>query len=234
VCVEIYTNINIYTHTYTYTWIYKYIHTYIYIYIYKYADTQRHIGKCSICIHLHINMDIHKSIYKHINSHINMNIYMDIKYTQYIKQVIPASIFSMLFLNTHIHTHAHTHTHTHIYIARYGNVCTGWRRPIGCLKLQVIFRKRATNYRALLRKITYKDKASYGSSPPCTYTQAHPLSLFLSHTNTQSTSPISHRHSTWKIVGVLLPEYCTAMERLVVVDMNARSTPPIQPSSSGS
>ena len=26
---------------------------------------------------------------------------------------------------------------------------TGWRRPIGCLKLQVIFRKRATNYRAL-------------------------------------------------------------------------------------
>ena len=45
---------------------------------------------------------------------------------------------------------------------------TGWRRPIGCLKLQVIFRKRATNHRALLRKMTYKDKASYGSSPPCT------------------------------------------------------------------
>ena len=44
---------------------------------------------------------------------------------------------------------------------------TGWRRPIGCLKLQVIFRKRATEYRALLRKMTYKDKASYDSSPPC-------------------------------------------------------------------
>jgi len=43
--------------------------------------------------------------------------------------------------------------------------CTGWRRPIGFLKLQVIFRKRATNYRALLRKMTYEDKASYGSSP---------------------------------------------------------------------
>jgi len=28
---------------------------------------------------------------------------------------------------------------------------SGWRRPIGCLKLQVIFRKRATNYRPLLR-----------------------------------------------------------------------------------
>jgi len=44
---------------------------------------------------------------------------------------------------------------------------TGWRRPIGCLKLQVILRKRATNYRAFFRKMTYKDKASYGSSPPC-------------------------------------------------------------------
>ena len=45
---------------------------------------------------------------------------------------------------------------------------TGWRRLIGCLKLQVIFRKRATNYRALLRKMTYEDKASYDSTPPCT------------------------------------------------------------------
>jgi len=43
---------------------------------------------------------------------------------------------------------------------------TGWRRPIGCLKLQVIFHKRAPNYRALLQKMTYKDKASYRSSPP--------------------------------------------------------------------
>jgi len=45
--------------------------------------------------------------------------------------------------------------------------CTGWRRLIGCLKLQVIFRKRATNYRAFLRKMTYEDKASYDSTPPC-------------------------------------------------------------------
>jgi len=47
---------------------------------------------------------------------------------------------------------------------------TGWRRLIGCLKLQVIFRKRATNYRALLREKTYKDKASCDSTPPCTDT----------------------------------------------------------------
>jgi len=45
--------------------------------------------------------------------------------------------------------------------------CTGWRRVIGCLKLQVTFRKRATNYRALLRKMTGRDKACYDSTPPC-------------------------------------------------------------------
>ena len=33
--------------------------------------------------------------------------------------------------------------------------------------LQVSFCKRAIIYRALLRKISYEDKASYGSSPPC-------------------------------------------------------------------
>ena len=31
----------------------------------------------------------------------------------------------------------------------------------------VHFSKRATYYRALFRRITHKDKASYGSSPPC-------------------------------------------------------------------
>jgi len=39
-------------------------------------------------------------------------------------------------------------------------------KPIGCLELHVIFRKRATNCRALLRKMTYKDRVSHGSSLP--------------------------------------------------------------------
>jgi len=34
-------------------------------------------------------------------------------------------------------------------------------------KLQSIFHKRATKYRSLLRKMTYKDKGSYESSPHC-------------------------------------------------------------------
>jgi len=54
----------------------------------------------------------------------------------------------------------------HVYIMR---TSTGWRRLIGSPKLQIIFHKRATKYRSLLRKMTYEDKGSYESSPPCIY-----------------------------------------------------------------
>jgi len=43
---------------------------------------------------------------------------------------------------------------------------TGQRRYIGCLNLQVSFRKRSTHHRALLREMTSKDKAFYASLPP--------------------------------------------------------------------
>jgi len=54
-----------------------------------------------------------------------------------------------------------------VCIHTYTYFNTGWRRLIGSPKLQIIFHKRATKYRSLLRKITYKDKGSYESSPPC-------------------------------------------------------------------
>jgi len=66
---------------------------------------------------------------------------------------------------------AHLCCMTHSYVWHDSFICvtrlTEWRRPTGCLKLQVIFRQRTTNYRSLLQKMTYKDKASYGSSPSC-------------------------------------------------------------------
>jgi len=67
------------------------------------------------------------------------------------------------------HTNTHKHTHTLTYHLQRLLYATGWRVPIGCLKLNFTFRNRATNYRPLLPKTTYKDKASYGSSPPCNY-----------------------------------------------------------------
>jgi len=45
---------------------------------------------------------------------------------------------------------------------------TGWLRCIGCLKLQSLPEKRATNYGAISREMTYENKATYASSPPCT------------------------------------------------------------------
>ena len=48
---------------------------------------------------------------------------------------------------------------------------TGWRICIGCLRLQISFRKRAIKYRALLRKMTHKDKVSYASLPPCRHSR---------------------------------------------------------------
>jgi len=47
------------------------------------------------------------------------------------------------------------------------DLVTAWRRLIGSPKLQIIFHKGATKYRALLRRMTYRDKGSYESSPPC-------------------------------------------------------------------
>ena len=47
---------------------------------------------------------------------------------------------------------------------------TGWRRCIGCLNSQVSFRKRATNHRALLQKMTYEAKGTYASSQPISAT----------------------------------------------------------------
>jgi len=61
----------------------------------------------------------------------------------------------------------------HVCSSRHAHITRGttqWPRPIACLDLQVIFRKRASNYRALLRKMPCKDKASYGST-----TTRHPM-----------------------------------------------------------
>ena len=58
-------------------------------------------------------------------------------------------------------------THPSSFVAIDTHSTIGWRRPIGCLKLQVFFRKRATNYGALLQKTIHKDKASHDSTPPC-------------------------------------------------------------------
>jgi len=58
---------------------------------------------------------------------------------------------------------------SHIWMRKFARrqLGTGWRRLMGSPKLQIIFHKRATKYRSRLREMTYEDKGSYESSPPC-------------------------------------------------------------------
>jgi len=64
---------------------------------------------------------------------------------------------------------------------------TVWRRPIGCLKSQVICCKRASNHRALLHKMTSKDKASCDSTPLCIMRYLHSYILPQLHMITATT-----------------------------------------------
>jgi len=67
---------------------------------------------------------------------------------------------------THMSESSHTYewVMSHIWVS---HVAAGQQRCRGCLELQISFRKRATNHWALVRKMTSKGKASYGSSPSC-------------------------------------------------------------------
>ena len=62
----------------------------------------------------------------------------------------------------------HIITHYALNVLPHDNstdaIDTGWRWPMGYLNWQVVFRKKATDYKALLRKMTCKDNASCGSS----------------------------------------------------------------------
>jgi len=80
----------------------------------------------------------------------------------------------------------------HIYTLHtypIGKATTGWRRLIGSPKLQIISHKRATKYRSLLQKMTYEDKGSYESSPPCTVKKDR---LHPTHWNTENIPTPQH------------------------------------------
>ena len=75
-----------------------------------------------------------------------------------------AEVISWLCV-TRTHAHAHTHTHTHTHTQTRTHMLLNTQK---IYTLQVSFSKRAMSCGTLSRKITYKDKASYASSLPCT------------------------------------------------------------------
>ena len=70
------------------------------------------------------------------------------------------------------------------------DILTEWSRCIGCVKLQVSFRKRAHTFRAFWRKMMYKDKASYDATPPC-----------------------KRNHTKYRLVRSVCPEFATHVSK---------------------
>ena len=67
----------------------------------------------------------------------------------------------------------------YIHISRHSNTAHDMCYRVAKLHsmtymLQIFFNTIANNYRSLLRKMTCKDKESYGSLPPCNSRQVDP------------------------------------------------------------
>ena len=105
-------------------------------------------------------------------------------------------------MHAHTYTKTNTHTHTQENVKQINTkVCTGWRRLIGSPKLQIIFHKRATKYRSLLRKMTYKDKDRMSLRHPvghmrlytCKYTHTYTYTCTYIHKD-KHTHAHTHAH----------------------------------------
>ena len=137
-------------------------------------------------------------IYIHLHtSHLVPGCTSDVMYIHTCMYIFPCIYFIIMHIHMYIfHCHEymfHYHEYIDVYISLsciyiythlYKFHGTGWRRHIGCLKLQVMFRTRAAIYRALLRKMTYTDKAFYDSTPPCMYIYTY---MYIFHLDTSFT-----------------------------------------------
>ena len=143
-------------HIYTYTNTHTYVYAYTYIHTYIYTNTWPHI-----CIY--INTWIEPIILR-----IERRELHDFSSKSSIKREIDASVNNRAFAAPELMSHGtHINNYKSTAAAPVEAYATGRRRVIGCLKLQVIRRKRATLYSALWREMTCRDKASYDSTLPC-------------------------------------------------------------------
>jgi len=112
---------------------------YIYIYIlvpipisWQRVDTRIQYACIYTCVYVYI------CVYIYIYTYICIYIY----------------IYVYIYICIYTYMYIYMHRFPNLSIERGGSSSTMWRRCIGCLKLQVSFRKRAFNYRALCRKMT--------------------------------------------------------------------------------
>jgi len=93
---------------------------------------------------------------------------------------------------------------------------TGWRRRIECLISCITFRKRATNYTALLRKMTYKDKAFYDSTPPYIHETwlINIWDLTHQHMRDDSSTYETWLINLWDMTSLIIHTYSRGMSRI--------------------
>jgi len=108
-------------------------------------------------------------------------------YINRLSKVSPMAIWYRKYSNAHTFENVGCHRYAGtesmlIYTNTISTVSltgTGWRKCTGCLKLQFNVRNRATTHRALLRKMTYQDKASMGLRHPVFCTASRVTSWLL-------------------------------------------------------
>ena len=106
-----------------------------------------------VCVCVRVSLCVCVSIFLRVCVHVCVCVYVHI-------------LRKFLYVHLHIHLIAHTECVSNIHLVSRTKR-TGWQRLTGSPKLQIIFDKRATKYRSLLRKMACIDKGSYESSPPC-------------------------------------------------------------------
>jgi len=135
----------------------------------------------SVCVH--ISLCTHRFVYPHISLHTQTRGDGDCPFLftgwrrligspelQRKGQSPSPLVYPHISLHTQICVYTHRwclHTqilYTHRFVSKERGdgdcpfLFTGWRRLIGSPELQIIFHKRAIQYRSLLRKMTYKER----------------------------------------------------------------------------
>ena len=153
-------------------------------------------------MHKYTNMYIFTHTCVSINTSICISIYMCMHTYIYIYTSTYTCICIYIYVYMCFCIHAkdmcfYTNVCIDIHTFSYGSwrrCGIGWRRLIGSPKLQIIFHKRATKCRSRFRKMTYKDKGSCESLPPCTIIIACLVSLNCVDASIDESCLISLRH----------------------------------------
>jgi len=153
---------------------FAYVFFFVRMYVYVYIHVFMHM-----CIHVWMHKETENSLIQLAPSlgmtwpdtfiYIHVCVYLCWYFCMFVFTFLGIFIYIRFYI--FVYTCVFTYLRTFAYVlfwCVHDGLDTGWRRHIKCLKLQVIFCKRAINHRAVLRKMTCDDKASHGSSPPCT------------------------------------------------------------------